>query len=376
VPGYPAGRDKLHIGNHVRRDLILPKGPWPWGDDRRVELANGLVVHGVHVPSEPGVGRKVYLELGVSHPQPKDKPESNFRILAFASDGTTTVSWELPPGYDWVEPRKWKADERFHGRYDLKLPDAMHAGTWDLGLVVLDAAGAVVPPAVVGPGAVIGGEGVDAAPARLARGEFVYPGALVVLEDDALKEAANQDVHAAVAQAEEGDCDAAEQSWFLGRMHRPDDAEWVKNRRERVETAIGRCWAVTSDGLDRQDRIARLVRARRWDRTGEELLDRAVPLAAELHAEGLSARESQDWQSAYRLFSDAVALDVTRSWSRRYAEEARAFRLGIDPESLARKAAAEAQKKAEAEARRVERQKATKAKAKAKAPVSPEAPKP
>ena len=51
----------------------------------------------------------------------------------------------------------------------------------------------------------------------------------------------------------------------------------------------------------------------------------------------MAARSGQDWQEAYERFSDVLAIDAQRSWARRYAEEARDYRLGLDPASLQEK---------------------------------------
>jgi len=45
----------------------------------------------------------------------------------------------------------------------------------------------------------------------------------------------------------------------------------------------------------------------------------------------MEARARGDWEAAYRLFSDVLRVDATRSFARRYAEEARDHRLGLAP---------------------------------------------
>jgi hypothetical protein len=91
----------------------------------------------------------------------------------------------------------------------------------------------------------------------------------------------------------------------------------------------------------RDDAIAAIVRARRWDHRDAAVLAAAAPLADALEAEGLAARDAGNWELAYRRLADSLKVDPSRAWNRRYAEEARDFRLGIDPASKASKAAAD-----------------------------------
>jgi hypothetical protein len=210
--------------------------------------------------------------------------------------------------------------------------------------------------AEIGPAARIGG--VDGVPVSVANGEVRWPGALTVLSVEERAAAAVADREAALTQAAALDCEAAERSWWLAQKHRPDDKSWYEEHVDDVSRALATCWAVSSDGKSREERIERLVKARVWDWWAPEYRSRATPLADELYAEGMAAFEAQDWESAYRLLSDTVEVERSRAWARRYAEEARAWRLGIDPDSLAKKRADEAAAKAEAEERRKSLQKA------------------
>jgi len=80
----------------------------------------------------------------------------------------------------------------------------------------------------------------------------------------------------------------------------------------------------------------------------------------------LSPEAKHHWERSYRLFSDLLRLDPSWSWARRYAEEARAYRLGIDPISQAVAAASKAQREAQVEERRQEYEAKRKAREQAK----------
>jgi uncharacterized protein HemY len=72
-----------------------------------------------------------------------------------------------------------------------------------------------------------------------------------------------------------------------------------------------------------------LLALREWDHRHPALPGRAGPLARSYDALGQDDVANQDWESAYRNFSLALALDPSLSATRRRAEEARDQRLGI-----------------------------------------------
>lgn len=344
IPGFPAGKSQFHIGNYLRRDLVVRPGAREASTG--VALDRGVVVFPPQVRAEPGASRMFEVELAFANPQVarhRKKTEDDFRVLLFAArDGVVGKVWEIPPGWDWLWPHEWRAEEQFVGTFVLPT-GRLDVGDWDLGVVVVWEDGAVLAPAAdaaLPPGVVVGGR--DGAPAAYARGEVVWPGALTVLtlEERAAKAKAAR--LEAVAAAGAGDCEAAEAAWARARAHRPGDREWKAENEPAIADAFAGCWARASDGVDQPEQVRRLLRAERWRWDHPELLPRAAAAADALEAEGMEAHARQDWEAAYHLLSQAVEVDGTRSFARRSAEEARAFRLGIDPASLARRRAEEA----------------------------------
>ncbi len=306
IPPYPAGGTRLHGGNHVRRDLVLPKA-WPHGGEP-TSLEKGVTVHGVDVPSEPPTGGEVYLEIGVS--QRDVAGQDDFVTWLTASDGTHVQRWDVAPAYGWIGASEWRDDEVAVGRYSLDVPATLPPGDYALTLTVVGEKGEVRHVEETGASEVV-------------------VGTLTVLTDAAALEAAEADRAAALAAATAVRCEEAERSWFLARKHQVADREWREGHEDELERALAECWAKHAEGRPREEQIAALIRAREHDHWSPTYLRAAGALADELHAEGLVAREAQDWEAAYRAFSDAVAVDRSRSWSRRYAEEARAERLGL-----------------------------------------------
>jgi hypothetical protein len=312
IPPYITGRTSWHPGTFVRRDLILQSGP----SAPVLHFANGLELHELSVPSEPGEGRRMYVQIALGWSERAGRP---FRALLWASDGEKLATWELPPGYDWVTPDKWRAGEIFRGKFDLTLPPTLSPGTYELGLLLLDADGEVIPPSEPPPG-----------PARLAQGETAPLATLTVLSLEARGKSAVADRQEAYQRARKLDCEGAEQSWQLALHHRAGERSWQEEHEPPIRAALASCWALSSDGLPEDQRFEHLVKARRWDHHAPAYRSRAPAVAEALVAQGQRARAEGDWEGAYRAFSDAVEVDRSQTWARRWAEEARAVRLGLD----------------------------------------------
>ncbi|MBX2797651.1 MAG: hypothetical protein KTR31_08290 [Myxococcales bacterium] len=339
IPGYVANKTQFHIGNHVRRDLIV--GDHWEGRPQRVAFDDGIVLHGLQLPSEPGKAGNVYLELGVSSTRPRKTQADNFRIwISLSDDAGALHMWELPPGYDWLTPHEWESHQVFTGKFTLTLPKKLEPGDYDVGVSFVGADGEPILPidSELPADLFVAGLDEEAPAARFVRGEVRFPSALTITAPDERDRLALADRDGAIAAASEDECDRAERLWFEAKMHHAGDEDWRAENRAQVLDALSGCWARASDGFDGPEQVALLVKARERDHWNRDYRDRAAALADDLHIQGLLARELEQWGLAYRWFADAVAVDRTRSWSRRYAEEARAIRLEFDDETLARKA--------------------------------------
>ena len=74
-----------------------------------------------------------------------------------------------------------------------------------------------------------------------------------------------------------------------------------------------------------------LLLARKWDHNVEGLTEVSKPLAEKLDLEGQERMASEEWVMAYEAFALSMALDPSRSHTRRRAEEARDKKLNITP---------------------------------------------
>lgn len=307
-----------HDGVWVRRTLFVApawEGPGP-----RVAFEGGPVLHGLELPTGAWPrGADGYLEAAFSTDR-AGEPDAPFRVVAFVADGQRVASWDLPLGYGYLPVAGWKPGEVFVGRFPLRVPDDLPEGTYDLGFVVLGGDGSVRSP-VEPPSDLIVGTASDA---RYAAGEVRFPGAVTVgtrADRDARADALLAD---AVAAAEGGRCEAAEDVWRLTRRHRPRDHRWAGGQRPPVARALADCWA-------RRGTVEDLARAHRWDHRSPVLAEVGAPVGERLWQEGLAAREAEDWEVAYARFEAVLSFQPWRSWARRYAEEARDARLGLGP---------------------------------------------
>ena len=338
IPGYPVGR-RFHIGNHVRRDLIVAPA-WPHRG-QPVELEQDVALYPLWFPSFPAAGDTLYVEVGLTSTAPEPRRAGDdFRALLFLADDTGALhSWDIAPGYDWLFPREWRPGEVFVGKLHLDLPDHLKPGEYHVGMVVFSASGAVLAP-----------QGTPPATAPyMAHGEVLFQGTVALLTPDARDAEAAQDLNAALGQAQDGECEAAQLTWRHAQWHHAGDKEWASSHRPDVLRALANCFAGRADAAkDRSKAIADLIRARELDHWAPEYRKRARPLSRALYAEGVAAKEAEDWETAYRRFADAVAVDRSQSWARRYAEEARGHRLGIDKATLAERKREREEKRAQA----------------------------
>lgn len=336
IPGYPAGKKNMHIGNHIRRDLIM-KDNWGYPTKRFAKFESEIELFGPFIPSpQVARARSFYLELGIK--TRKRTEEELFRVLFFISDGENTAVWDLPPGYDWHYPDQWSPRKLFHGKYARDLTKALPPGRYDLGFVLLDNDGEVIPAIPHNPEdnsgswekSVVGG--TEEHPAYFAVGEVRFPHAFQVVTTDANAQLAREDREKAYELASTERCHEAESFWFMARKHRPKNQAWEDEFSPGIHRSLAECWA--SRALSNpQEEVEFLEKAREWDHHSPGYQRAALPVADALYETGERAREEENWEQAYTAFTDTLRVDPTRSWARRYAEEARDYRLGIDPES-------------------------------------------
>ncbi len=320
IPGYPIGGTRLHVGNHIRRDLFITKSREPIpGDaprfDGRVRLLD------FQIPSpEVAAGTRVFFNTEWA----ASLRESDFRIIAFLYNDSGVVSNVVfPPGYGWVTSDDWKTSDRVAGRYRYLLPDDLPPGEYKVGVVLLDEDS----------GEVLAwrnqGQPSTEAPRYMA-GEWLSDQVIRVVGPDEAKQAADLDVQAALAAAQAEDCDAVWPAWKNAQRHVDDRANWIRETDRTVRRALASCLVRRSDSAaDLQSQVELLKEARRLDRKNPDLLYRQDAIADACEASGDAAWAEENWEAAFEDYSMALAVDPFRSWTRRRAEDARDYWLRV-----------------------------------------------
>ncbi len=320
LPGVPMSPRTLHPGNFVRKDLFV-QDVWTGSTARRTTFHGGPTLAGLELAIEQvAAGQVLHVALGWR----RVGPNPAFRAWLFlARDGAIHV-WELPPGYDWTNPTRWKAGEVVVGHHALPLPDALDEGSWDLGLVVVGEGGrAGVLPARDLPDDATNGD------PRLARGEVRWPGAVRVVALEVAREAARADLQAAIDAAVARDCGAAEAIWRTARWRLGPAEGWEGVARRALARPLARCWAAWADALSPAEAVPLLVAGRRWDHRDVRLRASARRVADARVAAGDAAWSAGDSDGAYRAWTEALRVDPSRAWVRRRAETARDALLGL-----------------------------------------------
>ena len=270
-------------------------------------------------PGPCGARGDLYLEVPVSLDTPRGKARE-LEMVAFVvrSDGEEVRSARLHVGYKLLPQAWFRPDEIFRGRHAFPLPADLEPGTYDLGLIVRTADGEVLAPQIPQPAH---------APVR-SKDELWFPGAVEVVGSQAFDAVISEARSAVQAAAEAQRCSDAEAAWVRLKRHRARNWAWHEAEEAQAGAWLADCWAREAE--NEPDRaVDHLARAHRWDHHSAELERVGRPLAEAWLAEAQAARQSGDWERAYRRFADVLRFEPWRAWARRWAEEARDHRLGL-----------------------------------------------
>jgi hypothetical protein len=341
IPGFPAGPKALHIGNHVRRDLLMVRDLPAWAEDP--STFGPVTLYGPHIPfTTTAPGNPLYVELAIKTSDLRKSP--GIMIVGFlAQDGQVKMTWDIAPGYDWLAPKQWKKDEFFVGKYALPIA-TLSVSEYEFGIAMFDREGNIISA------------DVPQTTPYYASGEMRFNTPISITSGKAIKAQANVLVNLSEDQANALNCDEAESTWQLVRQRMPSDEGWQSTVRPRVARAISNCLSVEAHAQpERQQKITLLARAKIWDHHAPIFLQTRTPLVSALTKEAISATENADWELAYRLNSEILSLDPQQSFARKRAEEARDYRLEIDPTSVARKQREREERRATAQEKQRER---------------------
>lgn len=305
IDHYATGRRYLHEGNFIRKDLIVAPR-WTGSTDRETEFQNQLFLTGLELPAPTvAAGHGLFVELGWRSKK-RVKP---YRAVLFLSGHDRLVVQEVPPGYDWYLPAKWRRHEVTLGRHTLSIPDDMPPGDYDLGMVVYREAGAVWASKTMNPRPVV------------ARGEVLWRQAVRVAPYDEVLQIARELRDESIASANSGDCESSEDKITRSERHLRDNAP---KSEPAVRTALASCWAGKADAEASPESAAEFItRARYWDHRDATVTTIGERLADDWQAAGDLALEEDNLERGYQAWRRALAADPQRPWLRRKIEELR-----------------------------------------------------
>jgi hypothetical protein len=336
IPGYPTGGKSFHVGNHVRKDLFMESAPPP-NDAHRVDFSDEVVLLDWKIPA-PIVAENgnLFVEFWLS----AGLHGENFRFYVLLKGNDQDHLVALPPGYDWYTPAKWAQTEAFHGRFDFRLPAHLKAGRYDLGFLVIDSkTGQVLAPPSESP--------------QQVNGAVFFKDALEIVDVETAHAEAQADFEQALILADSGQCEQGWKQWKQARYHVWRDLNWRAEKYDVIVSALAQCHvnrAATQS--EEAEKITSLLEAKAYDHRLGAFKQAARPLAKDLAKRGEKAFHSENWDLAYPLLRDAMALDPRLSKVRKITELARDKHLGIEA-----KERDTARKKKEREAARKKRKK-------------------
>ena len=306
IDHYATGRRYVHEGNFIRRDLVVAPS-WTGSTERRTEFEGQLHLMGLETPS-PTVapGHSLYLRLGWR----SRMRVPDFRAVLFLKGQGRWVVQELPAGYDWFRPARWRRHEVTLGHHTLSIPEDLPPGTYDMGLVVYEEAGPVIPSLSANPEPV------------LARGEVLWKGAITVAAVEEVGKIAEREIDSARTLASEGACEAAETA--LDRAHHHLPAQAPKNT-PATRTALARCWAQRASAeAPAESAATHIARARYWDHHARDVVETGRALSEQWRREGDDALgDSPNLDRAYQAYRRALQAHPHQPWLRRKTEELR-----------------------------------------------------
>ena len=330
IPGYPIGGRKLHVGNNIKKSLMVGQGE-SFPDQPKVVFQGGaeLVDSEVRSPVIPA-GGQLYVHLAFMGTHEKD----GFRILVFLDDGHGHHSVAaVAPGYDWYRPEDWKHGETVHGRYRVPVSADLPAGSYQVGIVLVDEAKGTIRALRAVDGIPVDPISPTSPSPVYLPGEYVLPD--VTVRITTRKEAlslADQGYSLSLAQAAQGACEPSWSTFKDATRHVLRDLGWKSRHQDAVQTAVAACYLARAraDETD-DDRDHDLLAARLWDHHVAGLAAFSRPEAARYVTEGDQWYQQGDWKQAYDRYALALKLDPTLSHVRRRAEEVRDRKLDINP---------------------------------------------
>ena len=318
ISGYPIGNRRLHIGNHIRKDLFISQIEQ---DDFKnaVVFDGGIRLLQWSVPA-PEVANGGALFVETKWQSFSSREADVLVLIGLERNGKIESTASFQPGYRWYNMESWKKREAVSGKFPMPISTDLAEGEYSVYIAILDQE----------TGENLGSEtklkeisGIN----WLSLGQKME-----ILSKNSVQEKADEDRELALQTAEDGDCELAWSYWKNSTRHLYRNRHWERKHLDEQHAAIASCNVQKAEQEENKlDQIDLLLEAKKWDHNLESYQEMAYPLAEIWHEKGEELFGLEDWQGAYDAFSRSVALEPSRSHTRKWAEESRDKRLKITP---------------------------------------------
>lgn len=323
IPGYPVGGRRLHIGNHIRRDIFIHTFTRAQADAAiaaadPILFEDGVTLVDYSVPS-PEVSSGGWLYIKTAWRIVKER-ENNVQaiFLLESEDGTISSSASLMPGYRWYPMSDWKTSEQIDGKFKIVVPEDLKQGQYKLKLLLIDT---------------ITGDILHSVSDSDEATQEIYTDLNINVEvgnpDSAMAEA-EIDRENSIALAEEGQCLDAWETWKNATRHVGRNKGYSRKHTASIRNGVAQCFLDKAKVTQEEPEILdHLEAAFFWDNRLDGLAEVADLIAQDWVVKGDEMMAEEDWKGAYDAYSQALVLDPSLSWVRRAAEDARDKRLRI-----------------------------------------------
>ena len=318
ISGYPIGNRRLHIGNYVRKDLFISELEQ---DDFKnaVVFDAGVRLLQWSVPA-PEVANGGALFVETTWQNFGSREADVLVLIGLERNGKIEATASFQPGYRWYNMKDWKKQEAVSGKFPMPISSELEEGEYNVYIAVLDQET---------------GEnlGSEAELKEISGIKWLsLDQNMEVVSKETVQEKSEEDRKMALQTAEEGDCELAWSLWKNSTRHQYRNRHWEQKHLDEQYSAIASCNVQKAIQEENElNKIDLLLEAKKWDHNLEAYQELAYPLAELWHEKGEELFGLEEWQGAYDAFSRSVALEPSRSHTRKLAEDSRDKRLNIIP---------------------------------------------
>jgi hypothetical protein len=317
IDGYPISSRQRHIGNHINKKLFVEQEKNLKEATKKIYFGSDLTLLHWDLPVQK-VSADSVLMLNSKWKAQRSSP---VQIIAFVTDGKkviTSSAFEL--GYGFYDVEDWKKNEVVQTKMRIPIPstEKIANGQYSIRLIALDSKKWQVLSVA------------SLQEPIFMDGEFDTKLRFEVVDKDVVLESAILQKHKSLEFAQSDTCEKIWSSFKVATYYMIQDVAWKKRHESEIKKEIALCYMrLATKEMDEDTKITLLSTARYWDYFVEGYAEVAYPLALDLDRRGQEKFSEKHFKEAYGLFSKALDLQPSLSWTRNRAEDARDASLKI-----------------------------------------------